>query len=1586
MACPVTKDNIQEALERQYTPQEFESTFGGVSMQEIVDRYFESYNTQSREVNIPQPSQVSREWINTFAEGIGLDINEVEQISINGEVIGANGAALPIQQTVLYATGNTEALTEEVMHVAVDMVSQKNPTLYQEMFKQVTSLPIYKEIFDLYKSNPFYQNNGRVDVNKIKKEVIGKQLTQTIINGMQSPKVTKWWDKVIKYLKGLFGNYGDGLQLYRDAVDYIMTEDLGTIRETLLKSESYLREQGFNDTQVERVIELANSNITNDELKTAISDIIPTYAYLQVNISNQTNAYNRIIADNSRIQGNTIDGKDIKNNLITKAEKFIKSKLGNISDKAKRIINEITNNPNSLSKAQTQDVLNRFIDGQGFLLPEQKRKAPSKFQNDPNYDSVETEVREYLESFPKGTRFITNNSVYNPKTDTVANPDIIAVDPEGKTSVILFQETNFKDGEFMDNVETQALKLQVDTVRDILRNQYGIINFGQLRIQPINKKIGEDTIIIETSSADYENTSPYYLTPIPSDLEKTGSVKLDGALAEIRKLFNQRYKELEEGDKIRLELLNLLKSARRIQVDKDIRSLVSQSENISDIIDETVEEYNNEIKSKNPSKTKINDFTKRMYILSSVANSLKDLQTSLGGFVEDEKDLDKVGKASQKATNSMDKLHRVQVEFTNSLIAQPNGVDDLTSPQVQVGFFTKALRDISQSNIAPVELLGRLVQNTNLRIQSLETESIRRLRTIKDSFDTWRKSKGLTLQNQLDLITQKDKSGRYVHKIIDRIDKSFYETITKARETGDLNLLDDIVDFPAYERDFQRLKQQRTQGITNSVNAKEYLTEQEKQEEINRRIEETIDIYDLSKGLNKANNRLKFFPKESSINYSQAYKDLLIPENKPALELYNYIQSLNKRAVDSGMMTEYEARTFLPIVRKSLADRMMAGNLKGIGKDFLSSITISEEDAEFIAKNDITGEEERRLPIRFMYDISRTMTDPNTGEEFKDTSEISTNIFPILQLWENEINKYDLYSNNVEYQMLNVSQIMQSIPGIQTTLFGEVSNTAGQVSNANNIEYLNKLIDLTVFGKRQSFDFKLGDPNKVTEKINKALGVDILPTTEKETNVSLAKVARQTKTYMILKTLGWKLPTAVAATIGSSVQGHIEAGNFYSKNTYAKYWLGMFSDKIGQKFGGGKDNKMLALVDAIMPLGRDEKNRELGRQLNQDNLNKFSFPRFLMTLTNHADRPQAYANAAAMLENTMVENGQLINIPQYVRNQSNWATLPTKEERDVAQEQIDKDIEELVKTRSLKEVAEWKDGYITIPGVEFTSEEFAKYRAKVLNIATNSTGMSDSVAGGDGNFIFQMVKTFKSWMYPLYYRRVGNLRKTPGTDSYDWGRYRIFLNFIHEALKSRGQFALDLMENNDRGINTLLESYQKQREAYFKRTGKELNEEFNESRFVELYQQGIKNALTEFTYMLSLAALVWGITKLAPDDKDNKEAKNFYNYILKTTDKGLDELMFFINPKEMVKLSEGGVMPPISVVKDMMKVGQHLKNEVIGQISGDTDQTEKALPTKYIIKSLPLGSNVLFPLIGFTNEDLAKELGYKETGLIEKLQ
>lgn len=200
--------------------------------------------------------------VREFLDRIDVNVKNVEEITVNGNKLGINGLTDALNGLILVANGKESvALTEEAMHMAVELLEQKNPTLFKEMMNKIGSTNTFTKVVTDYRGIEQYQNrDGKPDIPKLKKEAIGKVLANIFIRNNEDVNEKKdflsqlgiWWQKVLDFLKSLFlqANFNPFEEFATQIAEG--TENLGTVRD--------LEERGkfFQTPQNEAVV---NANL-----------------------------------------------------------------------------------------------------------------------------------------------------------------------------------------------------------------------------------------------------------------------------------------------------------------------------------------------------------------------------------------------------------------------------------------------------------------------------------------------------------------------------------------------------------------------------------------------------------------------------------------------------------------------------------------------------------------------------------------------------------------------------------------------------------------------------------------------------------------------------------------------------------------------------------------------------------------------------------------------------------------------------------------------------------------------------------------------------------------------------------------------------------------------------------------------------------------------------------------------------------------------------------------------------------------------------------------------------------------------------
>lgn len=201
------------------------------SLQEIMFTY--------HQMGGPYPTKTQR-LVNEFLDRIKVDRRKVEKIVVNGVQFNANAIARTSESLIEYLEGNEDALTEEAMHFAVEILEQTNPDLFNRMMRDINGYTIFPETLDMYRTNPLYQErDGKPNIYKIKKEAIARKLADILIEQTNEETVAKndlfkeWWLRVKAFFKELFK--GPGFNPFQEAATIVMEGNIGSTADIIPK-------------------------------------------------------------------------------------------------------------------------------------------------------------------------------------------------------------------------------------------------------------------------------------------------------------------------------------------------------------------------------------------------------------------------------------------------------------------------------------------------------------------------------------------------------------------------------------------------------------------------------------------------------------------------------------------------------------------------------------------------------------------------------------------------------------------------------------------------------------------------------------------------------------------------------------------------------------------------------------------------------------------------------------------------------------------------------------------------------------------------------------------------------------------------------------------------------------------------------------------------------------------------------------------------------------------------------------------------------------------------------------------------------
>jgi hypothetical protein len=471
-----------------------------------------------------------------------------------------------------------------------------------------------------------------------------------------------------------------------------------------------------------------------------------------------------------------------------------------------------------------------------------------------------------------------------------------------------------------------------------------------------------------------------------------------------------------------------------------------------------------------------------------------------------------------------------------------------------------------------------------------------------------------------------------------------------------------------------------------------------------------------------------------------------------------------------------------------------------------------------------------------------------------------------------------------------------------------------------------------------------------------------------------------------LKTLGLEFISGAVNAFGSNIQIATQAGNYFKGREVLSNEIKL----VGNKFKNDEERDMfIQLVDTFMPL-KDDPTYDKLQESGLTALTRANFADMLMVFMRQPEQHIEKSIFLTLLDNMMVEDGKIISIREFVKRKYKDRYASAARYRSVSP-QIDQEIEELKKTRSISVTKKLEDGKLVIPGLDLSNvKELQRLTNLTRRISRNATGgLSDSDMNRMGmNIWTKSMMVFKNWIPKLVDTRFGEFRKVSddfsieiGEDGmttgekYDIGRIRLFAYVLGTSIRDRSTNIINILSLNDKGLETLDKMYEEFAEQYQKRTGKPL--EMDRDEFIDMVRTNLRNQVKELSILLSMFGAMFALGFAAPDDDDDRADKNFHRYTQRVIDKFIGELSFFYNPAEFQKILSGSMFPAIGIFTDISKFTNHAVMEMTGMDTSNPELTadqvrKKAQPIKNLGKMFPITKS-LFTYGGILDADFAKE-------------
>jgi hypothetical protein len=1500
---------------------------------------------------------------------------------------GANCLADLVKGVIAIAQGRENVTTtEELVHVATAILEQTNPALITSLISKIGEYKIYKQTLDTYGKRKDYQlPNGKPDIRKIKKEAVDKLIAEYIVlnseGSTEFPElrdkekrnvVQRMWDSILEAIRNLYGK--TKVDLFQKTAAQIIEDGVGGTVADIVEGGVFL--------QVEK-----------NEL------VDKTYDTIQIEASKIVGPIDATYDSSGKLikkRHYLYDGKEVDFSVTEKLKEDSgmpeRSELNKVEDDQKRLWG-------SEGHKFIENFINvNLIDKDGYKRKVAGNTGIDTKLNDTVKEALENFAKQLINSYPEGTRFLLETKAVNMKgKETLASTiDFIAIQPVVKKNGEKDVKVDVLDWKFasINKAVTEDIpwfkrkewRAQMGEYTKMLYN-YGVkaSQLGKTRMVQFisnysytiagDKQSPLKLTSIEVGNLDNAKETTLYLLPVPLATETTGNAAVDDLVKSLERQYDKLYSKQtspEEKFAKNIQLEELSKAIRHLHVKIDFEPLVGVGTTFLNNAAKAFKSFDNI----DYSKLTKEDIRLKLRELAEYKNSAIKFSQLDEVFLTKfpNKNLSKEDKATlaslEHISSSTDRMLLKIKEIENTFAVQTALKEGFTTEEAEkegneelgqsVLTAERALDTLSKTFLEASKLSSKIINlASNLIMNAASLVGIKSAKLIDNysklllPLEKEARAKG---KSAFDMIG-KVSGGKL--ELIKKIDSKFLEDVEKAKEDGDKQFLLDNMNLEEY----MKLAEASIKRGEEEINNTTFSTDEEQntltKEYRITKLKDELDITRSTFNGYKAYQFGEFFNKtmKEEKHLSEEYKNMT--QSNAAFEMWEFMTALNEKAMNMGYLAN-RGISFFPLVEASLLQKMSnSGDIIKQSKDFFGDMftTKIDEEQKYSKLDPETNQIRKKIPTYF------TRTN-------KEVTQISKDMTKIGPLWIEALMQYEA-ARDLEFTLLTLNSVEKNKGTVVVDENQNIVMEAGvpkvDTSTNKNADLLETIVDDFLYQLGENLDsfgnVKIG---QISDKLKKdAEG-------KEKAKVSIKKGLESSNKLVQALAVGLSPLVSVANYFGFNFQAFITAGNMMRYREFTK-------NNLNVTTGIGMTTLDLGLLDLIVPLNEGiakEKMREIAlKQGYMKFLSTWTFNDVMMVTNSFPEKRLQLATAKTLNENSMVVNGKIVNIRQYVKAQdrTRYKTM-TEGERRSFEKTYEERVAKLKAEKALDKIAKIENDGVVIPGV--TDEELAKYRTTIVEYVRTLNGQmsADNKADYRRDTMFRSFMMFKNWIPKLVSQRSSDIKKNKELDQWEYGRVRLFLKTWNELGFTNIFKMRQIIMGTDEGLAILNKMLEQKKEDYYRKTGKVLD--ITEEEFYDLVRTELSNQMKELGVLFGTLALMIG-AKLAipPEEEEDPLIKNRYKYILKGINKITDEIGFFYNPLSTEAITRGSIIPSLGLLTKAEKIIEHVVREGYGMATDNQDIIEGAHPTKYFLNIIPGAYQFQRDILPSVNAELAKEMG-----------
>jgi hypothetical protein len=1538
---------------------------------------------QTSEMPVSKASDKTVEVMKNVAKQMDVDIQSLDEYAKGNPSIvtkGINGLADLVKGVVAIAQGmENYTLTEEIVHVATAIIEQTNPRLVTEMISKIGRFKIYDETLKAYKGKKAYQlSDGKPDIRKIKKEAVDKLIAELIINEsegstqfpellMESERsmIQKWWDTILDFIRGQYRK--SNIDIFQQTSGRVLSGNVGGVVSDITNGGVFYQ--------------VKNSVV--DKLFNTITD----YSSRLKLVDAKTDASGKMVPRHY-----TLDGLPEQIPSVTAS---LKKTLPDRTDLQKFLDDQKKDWGTEIHDYIYKYVTNNLIDKDGYKLNDALTN-PIATKLEPKVKSrVEEFAKELINSYEPGTRFILEAKAVNErvKGKLASAIDFIAIEPykkEDGTEDVKVDILDWKTTSVNKSVDEDIhwgkqkdWKAQMGEYTKILYN-YGLKpnQLRKARMIPfvINYKYAVEgkpesgfaaPTSMEIGKLNSLEETNLYLLPVPINSETTGNVKIDALVKSLREQWEKLYKKpvpAEDRYAKILEINKLSDAIRNLHVRLNFSPLVTVGKSFLNNARTALDDFANidyDTISKEELDKKLGDLIE--YGVSAMKFTSMD-QVFLSEYEregmsdENKKTLKELEHISSMAGRMLNEISELQSQYAVHLgikegITTEKTKETILNAEREIDGFAKTFLEGSKLSAKIIKLASNMLMNAKSLVNIEFSRKMKEYEKLLISLEQEAAARGV---KAFDMIATMSPTGL---NLIKKFDPAFWNELKDAREKRDKAFFLKNMNVTEYDKLSKAAIDKGLADLDKTVFSNDAEDDSLQRSWRKAKLRDSLDIHS-EKFDGYDNYRFKQLFRETMIeegHLSKEYEELR--KNKAAHDVWQFFTDLNLKAKKMGYLDK-QGSSFFPLIEATILQKFaQSDDISAQAKESLWTDlyqTRINEQQNFSKIDPETGQVRKSIPKYF------TQTD-------KAINQLSTDLNKVGAMWVKSLLEYES-SKNLENTLLTLHSV-EKAKGSLIVENGVVQFTDGELSvnesENKNADVLKTIIDDGIYKLGQD----LGSLGNVGFT---ALGEKLGKTEEEKqaTTVNAKKLLSNADTLTRSLAVGLKPLIAAANFIGYNFQAFVNGGTMYS---FGEFQKNNFKVVTGNNFSVIQKG----LLDLIVPLNEDVTTEERRKIAKKQGLSKYlstwTFTDIMMSTNSFAERRLQMGNALSIIDNSMVVDGKIVNIVQYLKKQDRLARKGLSEsERKALEKSFKERVKELKESSSLDKVATIENDEVIIPGV--SDLELAKFRTSIIEYGRKLNGQmnEDNKAGYRRDTIFSSFMMFKNWMPKLVAEHTLGIDKNAELDKWEYGRTRAFVKtWQYVGFRNISKMRA-IITGTDEGLQIINEMLEAKKLDYFKKTGQEL--EITEEEFQDLIREQIAIQMKELYLLFGVMGLVLAAKSAEPPEDASEEEKNRYKWTLKLVNKISDEITFYYNPLSFESMTKGSVIPSLGLLSRASQVVWYTGREMYGEATDDQEMIDKSHPTKYFFNMIPVAAQFQNELLPYISPELAKEQGIRVTG------